>query len=317
VKEKIMSTRPAPSADVFARTIPLKIERHAFGEHRKASLVPVEIHKTNPDDPEPDKRLLALSKRRIQMEETNAIRHCDVQFRQYLETVATPFADGLWLVPVGMVERVHARARAWEQERSELADAAALAYPGQLEAMRAPLGPLFSLFDYPPVDQFRASFWVEWRFVDLGVPNVLREISVETFERERVKMQEAGDRARQMIEQHLAGSLLQITDHLAELLKPKANGRRSAVRDGTLDDLFQFLDTVALRDVTNFAQLREVTERLRATAAGLDVEQLRSDDTLRARTADAMTEARAAVSALVTEETRRAIRVRDDDENAA
>jgi selenocysteine lyase/cysteine desulfurase len=57
-----------------------------------------------------------------------------------------------------------------------------------------------------------------------------------------------------------------------------------------------------------------VTERLGDLAKGVNVDALREDKQLRARAAAAMEEAREAVSRLVTAETRRQIRVRDDEE---
>jgi hypothetical protein len=302
-------TRQIPSPDVFARTIPLLIERHYFGEHKQASMSTVQT--------ETDKALLALTKRLVRMPETAAIRQHDAKYRQYLKDNAIPLRASWWLVPIGMFDRVRDRSRDWERVRQEeLVPRAALAYPAQVDLMRGPLGPNFNPMDYPPVERFMACFWVQWRFIDIGVPNVLREIRAEAFEEERAKVRAEADRAKTMIEQHLAGSLLKITDHLADLLRPKANGRKPGLRDGALNNLLEFLDTIALRDVTDFRDLQAVTARLRATAQGLTVEALR-DDEVRARTADAIEAAREAVNGLVTDETRRAIRFRDDEEDAA
>jgi hypothetical protein len=211
-----MSSRQTPGADVFARTVPLVIERHYFGEHKKASLTAVET--------DADKALLALRKRLLRMPETQAIRHRDTGFRKWLETVASPFRAGVWLVPVGMVEKVDDAARVWEAERRELVEVAGSAYPVQVEKMREPLGPLFNTLDYPPTDVFKAQFWIDWRFIDFGVPAVLQSVRAEVFERERQKLEAAGQKATDMIEQHLAGQLLEITEHLSDLLAPRAGG---------------------------------------------------------------------------------------------
>lgn len=295
-----------PSADVFARTVHMVVERHYFGETRSASLATVQT--------EADKAVLALTKRLVKSPETAAIRQRDAQFRAWLRTVATPFRAGVWLVPVGLIERVEAEARRWVADRDRLADAAAVAYPGRIEEMREPLGPLFNPMDYPPTDRFRADFWVAFRFIDFGVPNVLREIRADVWERERVKLEEARRQAREVVEQHLAGSLLRITDHVVDLLRPRANGRRPALREGALDDLLTFLDLAPLRDVTNFEGLQRAVEQLRRAADGLSVEGLRDSDELRDRTAAAVAAARDVVAGLVTEDTRRAIRVREEDE---
>lgn len=263
-----------------------------------------------------DVALLALTKRLIRMPETVAIHQRDTRFRDWLKTIATPFR-GLWLVPGGMIERTDAALEVWRNDREQLVEIAGDAYLQHLDEMRAPdkLGPLFNPLDYPPKEVFKARFSIWWRFVDFGVPTVLREVRADVFERERQKLESEGMRARTMIEQHLAGALLKITDHLAKLLQPRANGRRAALREGALDDLLAFLDTIALRDVTGFQELQAVTDRLRATAQGLSVEDLRTDQTLRERTAATIEEARDAVSALViTDDALRTIRIRDEEE---
>lgn len=295
--------REAPGADVFARTVPFIYERHYFHEHRKASLATVETPT--------EKRLLALRKRVIEMPETAAIRLLDTRFREFVQANATPFRPGFYLVPLPLVERVEAEARSWEVRRGELADRAAVAYPAQLELMRGPLGPQFNLLDYPSAPRFRAAFWVDWRFINFGVPNVLREIRAEIFEREREKLARAGAKAQDLIEQHLATTLYEITEHLSLLLKPKAGGRMPALREGALDGLLQYLDTISMRDVTGFRELQAVTRRLRAATEGVDIEQLRDDDALRARVAAVVDEAKREVGLLVVDDDQREVLLRE------
>lgn len=308
------SQRPRANVEtnVFARTMHFKVEKHSFGEHKKASLAAIKT--------KADKALLALSKRILEMPETTDIRTHDGHFRDWLNTVATPYADGVWLVGYDMVERVFAKAEAWEQERVRLVDVAADALPAQLELMRLRLEPggLFNPRDYPSVARFKAHYWVRHRFINFGAPDALQEINATIFARERQKVEAESARAVTLIEQHLAGSLLKITEHLADLLQPRAGGKKPALRDSALDGLLTFLDTIALRDVTGFKELKAVTTRLRRTAEGLSVDDLRDNDDLRARTAAAVEEARDAVAALVIEDANpRAMRIRDDDEAVA
>lgn len=305
-----------PGADVFARTVPFVYERHYFGENKKASMAHVEVKKEG-EEREADKRLLTLTKKLIEMPEIAAIRMSDMRFYKYLVDASTPFRPGFYLVALGMVERVHARATSWESERAALADEAAEKYQAKVHEMRVPLGPLFNPADYPPTERFRAAFWVDWRFVDFGVPQVLRELRQEVFERERQKLEAAGNKARVLVEEHLAGALLKITAHLAELLTPRAGGKMPTLRSGALDRLFQFLNTAALRDVTDFKALQQVTGRLAHLASGLKVAQLRDDEDLRARMAAAMAEAKEQLAGLVSEETQRAILLRDDEVEVA
>lgn len=301
------------SPDVFARTMPLIVERHYFGEHKNASLANVDVRKNTPDEADADKRLLSMKKRLIESPETQAVHQCDNRFRDYLKSVATPFRPGFWLVPVGLVEPLHARAKQWQAEREVLVDAATAAYPMRVAAMGARLGPLYNTLDYPPPPVFRAAFWIDWRFVDFGVPNLLREINAEVFAEERGKVQAQAAKARELIEQHAAATLLEITDHLEGLLQPKGGGKFPQLRTGALDKLRAFLDTAAMRDVTDFKDMQAVTRRLGQMMAGVTVEGLRDDDALRERLGRGMAAAKETVAKLVTDDARRGIRLRAEE----
>lgn len=310
-------TTAVPAPETFARTVPFFVERHSWGEHRKASMSNVDIKQMSEAEAEAAKRMLSLRKRLLHSEKTCAIRQHDTRFRERLQDLAAaPFRPGLYLIPLGLMERVDDEAQAWLRTRDRLADEAAEEYPTLIGPMRAALGPLFNEFDYPSRERFRACFWATYRFVNMGVPDVIRSIRAEVFTREREKLEEEGRRAAVMVQQHLRVHLLEITEHLRDLLSPKANGRLPALRDGALDRLFDFLRTVEARDVTNDGALRALVGRMRAslddTVRGVD--DLREDDDLRRRTASVMTDVHRALEGMVTDGPVRAMRLRAVDE---
>lgn len=306
-----------PQAEMFARTVPFFVERHSWGEHRKASINAVDVMLI--DDPakqEAAKKLLSLRKRLLNSEQTRGIRQHDTRFRERLQDLcAAPWRPSLYLISFGTVEQVYDAAIEWADERGKLADAAAEEYPTLIEPMREQLGPLFNEFDYPPAPQFRARFWVSYGFIDIGVPNVLARFREDVFQRETARVRAEAQAAGSMIQNHLRAHLLEITEHLAELLSPKANGRMPALREGSLDRLFDFLSTIEARDVTGDGALRTLVRRLRSQTAGSvsGVQDLRDDDELRARVAATMTQTRDQLQAMVVDDAgRRAIFLRDE-----
>lgn len=315
------------TANVFSRTIPFLVERHNWGGHKKASLAHVTIGDA-PEDPTARaeweimqarvKAAVSLNKRLLNSPALQAINRHDAAFRLFLSSqAATPFRRGLYLVPVGMIAPVNTHATAWATERERLADAAAEEYPDLIEEAPQRLGPLFNRADYPSVERFRAAFWVHWRFVDMGVPNLLREVNLEAFEQARRKMAEEAEQASAMIQQHLRSSLLEITEHIAGLLAPRANGHRVGIRQGALDGLKTFLATLEQRDTTEDESLRAVARRLLQVSTGVDVDQLKDDDALRSRMAFHMDEAKADLERLIEEiPVRRGIILRDAQEVA-
>ena len=310
--------RGVPGTDVFARTIPLLIERHSFGEHRKASMLPVTIKDQTPEEEAATKSLLKLSKRLINSPELKQIRNCDGVWRDFLIANTARFRPGLYLTPVGNITIVEARARQWETDRQALVEKAALAYPKQVQDMRGPLGPLFNERDYPTVDRFKAQFWVDWRFINFGVNEVLKEVRADIFRRESEKAQRAADEARAMIEQHRRGMLLKITQHLRSLLAPKASGKRANLQAGSFDRLAEYLKTVdTWQAVAADGDLVKVVTQLKVLAKGLDLEVLRTEEALRDKMAVEMGKVEEQLTALVVDAPARGIRLRDDEEQSA
>lgn len=305
-----------PTADVFARNVQLLVEKHYFGETKSASMAPVRIagedgELLSAEDQARTKAFTTLTKRLINSEELRRIRYRDIAFRDFLKGSATPFRPGLWLVPFGVVERVDAEAEAWESDRQALVDAAALAYPAHVQAMREPLGPLYDPRNYPPVEVFKSKFWVDWRYIDFGVSGILREVRADIFRRETEKMQRQALEARAMIDQHLTTSLLDITTHLRGTLAPKASGKRASLRAGCFDKLLGFLDTVDKRDPSE--GLTKVVAQLRKLGGSMDLETLRDDEHLRDQIATEMAAVTEALEAMVEESPSRGIRVRDEE----
>lgn len=305
-------TASAVTTDVFARTVPFLVERHGWGGTRKASMANVVVTKDNEEQADTDKAFLSLRKRLLNSAEIRSIGQRDNRFRELLNNNATPFRPGLFLVPIANVNAVYDAAVRWENDRDHLADVAKDAYPAHVAGMREKLGPLYNALDYPTPERFRATFWVDWRYLDFGVPAVLRQLRKDIFQEEAAKLQRQGTEARVMIEQHLRGSLLEITEHLAALLQPKADGKLPQLKDAALDKLVAFLDTIKARNVTNDTELEVVADRLRALGSGLDGDILREDTQLRARSAAVMAAAVESLKGLVEDAPGRGIRIREE-----
>ena len=301
----------AVPTDVFSRVIPFMYERHYWGEHRKESMTDVDVaaDRLTPEDQIKAKALMTLNKRMIESPEINNIRLVDRRFGDFMRRVATPWRPSEFFVPVGLVQPVHVNAKKWIESRERLADEATATFPQRIAEM-AEKDPLHDPDFYPTPEEFRAKFTASYRFMDFGVPELLRALSEHAFEEERAKMAELGREAEHMIEQHLAGSLLAILTHLKDLLAPRANGRMPSLRDEALKPLLEFMALVPMRDATNFTGLQNVVKQLEQLQSGVTVDALRDDKQFRAVIATRMEELAASVSDLVVDDAQRAIRLR-------
>jgi hypothetical protein len=300
----------AVGPELFTKTVPFIYEKHSFGEHKTASMSRVEVQ-TFEQEEKPDKALLSLRKRLLDMPELNAIHQHDARFHRFLKNeTSTPWKPGLYLVPAGLVPRVYARAEAWEQRRAELVQEAGAKYREHVVTAQQKLGPLFDESDYPSLDRFIAAFWVKFRFIDIGTPNVLRTLNAEVFAREIAKVETEAREAQAAIREHLRVLLLDITETLATRLTPKGDGKFPRLQDNALDEVLQFLDTAALRNVTDDQQLQSFVATLKGLGNGLDVHALRDDTHLRAQTAAAIAAVKESLEPLVQSRVR-GIRVRE------
>lgn len=301
------------SRDIFKLTIPFRVSTHSFGKRRKVGTDAVDVkHVEDTAEERKIKSMLSLNKKLLESESVSAIEQRDRRFLNWLRAISTPIGDAIFLVSVPLAEKVDDEAQAWMAERAELVKTAGRTYLTDIALTKEKLGPTFDEKDYPSREEFEASFSADVRFMNFGVPEVLKSVKDSIFRRETEKVRKQAADAAQQIQNHLAVSLHEITAHLAELLAPKANGRKTVLREKALDRLNTYLDTLALRDVTNFSALQKVAKTLRDASAGVSVQDLRDDTALRTRIAAQMEAAKEAVSALVEDGPVRAIRFMDE-----
>jgi hypothetical protein len=99
---------------------------------------------------------------------------------------------------------------------------------------------------------------------------------------------------------------------MQERLAPGEDGRPKAFRDSLVSNLAEFLDGFSLRNLTNDRQCEALVERLRKLLTGVDADDLRTSDTLRARVAAGIDKVKAKLDPLVVERGSRDISFEDD-----
>jgi hypothetical protein len=275
---------------LFERTMCLDVTIRRFGITRKASMGTVQVNA--------DKELLNLSKKLVESKAYSQVVSTANALRQYMKRVSVPdpfVKSGFYRVPVEMVEAVATKLEEFKAEFNQHVSAFCDEYEGKGEddkgnprvsladQMAGPLGSLYNAMDYPTVDKVRASFGIEWRYVENDVPGRLKSISKRLFEAELQKEKAKAVSSMEEIRNAIRLEMSKLVETMAERLKPTADGKKRILRSSTVENMEGFLETFSLRDVTDDADLSALVEKARNVMRGVDAEQIRSDDDLRAR----------------------------------
>ena len=230
-----------------------------------------------------DRALVRVSKTLFSCKELKAIESLDTDIRAFIarKCLPSPLQKGVYLIPLGMVESVDARLRAFQIERAELVTAFVKVYPRLLVGARRLLRELFDKNDYPHRNAVAAHFGFNWQFIALGVPDALGEISTEIFERERQKAAAQWEAAQEEIQTLLRVRLKGMIEHLGERLKPGANGKSKIFRNTLVSNIDDFMQDFNALNITDDAELASVVGRVRDLLAGVDAQSLRSSQNVR------------------------------------
>ncbi len=246
-------------------------------------------------------------------DELRRIESLDRQVTAFVERKCLPCPiRATYLVPLGMIEVLDTQLSAYATERAELVAEFVAVYPRLLVKTRRQLRELFDLHDYPSRDCVAECFGFAWRFIALGVPDALGEISSDIWEREREKAAaswaEMQEQAAQLLRVRLRGML----DHLCEKLQPDKAGKPKILRASTLTNLNDFMNDFNALNITNDAQLAAIVGDVRQLMSGIEPETLRKSDDLRAAIHDSAKTLEAQLTTLIVDKPRRMISLEED-----
>ena len=296
---------PTPGQLVAAKTICLVLKIGRFWNVKKADLSHVEI--------DADKALLRMSKTLLDSPELEAVAKHDREVVSQIRTVAfnSLFKGGVYLVPLTMVETIEKLLTEAHQVRSALVDTACVKYDQRVNEIQSRLGTEFNPTDYPSVDRFRASFYIQHSYVTFETPSRLKHISAALFSAEANKAAARLESVAGECEQTMRAGLLQLVDHLADRLEPTDDGKQKRLSNTTITHLQDFLDTFQLRNVTDDAELDAIVKQARLVLDGVDHKLLKTDGVARQGVLDKLTGIKDLLDPLVIEPGMRAITLDD------
>ncbi len=247
-----------------------------IGTRKKVDSSRVSIKNT---DQQPDADAIGVSKKILDCPEYDAIATADNDISQFLRRRAltcSMFKRGVYLVPIQALQAIDDRVERFKSERAnELVPAFLAVYDQAREHARDTLGPLFDVADYPSIDQVRAAFRSESRYMELGTPGTLRHINPDVFEREQAAFRDRLESAADEIQTALRDSFADLVGHMAERLGKTETGKPRIFRDTLVSNLREFLDSFDSRNIADDDQLSALVQQARDSLGNRTPDQLR------------------------------------------
>ncbi len=157
-------------------------------------------------------------------------------------------------------------------------------YPALIEADKISLRSNWNPSDYPSLAKVRDSFYVEWRYINLGTPGELQGVDSSIFAREQEKAAQKIQDVSDQIVQVLRAQMLDLVSHLTDKLEGgRGNGKPKIFKDSTVTNVKEFLKTFSARNIVDDRQLDLLVAQAGQLLDGVDPQSLRDQDVVRER----------------------------------
>jgi len=244
------------------------------------------------------------NKKLIDSPELEEIRSQDGKLRRFVESKACRFTgqEGVLIIADGMIPVVDRVLVAYELiRRPALVEKFMTKYTAEYEAdfplTRAALGDVFNKKDYPCPDVVRAGFTFRYGYMDIKTTGTISIADPNIREREERKQAALIAQAAQDLRDTMRAAGASMVEALFDVLRPE-KGVRKVLR-GQLDRLQDYLDTYNLKDVTNDVEYQHHVDTLKQIMSGVNINQLRESDSLKAKIVSELESLRPSLKALV------------------
>lgn len=261
--------------DITKTTVLLSVTLSRFEVQRKVNNEQVKV--------DADKSLIKVHKTILDSPELTEIKKLDTDLRNWLRrwTMPSVLKNGVYMVPIGVLEMIDNRLSEFVEKRKELIGAFTEAYPTRKAEAQVRLNNLFDEGQYPKVEEITGQFGQEFSYMSFCVPDMLEGVNKSLFEREKGKLQakieEAGKVAQQVVRARFAESV----GHLLERLTPDGDGKKKIFRNTCVTNLQEYVDNFSLLNVTNDVELEKLVQQAKDLISGVDPDSVRTDENFR------------------------------------
>jgi len=259
-----------------------------------------------------DKARLKLGKVLFTSDEFSAIGTFDGTMTSWVQSRAIGCDigyKGVAILPLTLLASVEAKLEEGKQLRAELVEKFLAVYDQERETARGLMKEQFKESNYPPVDEARQKFRLNWSYVTFEVP---KSLPAELREREGKKLEQKFAEVEQQVVDAMRESFRGLIAHLAESLTPKADGKQKKFYDTTITKLVEFLALFKDRNIMDDDQLAKLAEQAQRVIGGITPEKIRENASLQKSLREEAEKLNGAITELIVTAPRRKMNLDDD-----
>jgi hypothetical protein len=249
---------------LFEKTVCLSVTFHMAGDSRIGDINEIET--------DANRGRLNLSKKIFRSENYKAMQQIQWKTKEWIQKRAlpSPLRHGTFLLPKSMVDEVIQKLDEQTEAYNKIADAFIAEYPTLISESKKQLKSQFNEANYPSAKEMRSRFWVSRMFVKFG--------NVSGVDQSK-EIQSAIDD----IQSTLRMGMLELVDKLQVMLGERKDGRKAAVRKGTLDAFNEWLEMLPKKNILEDTELEELANKARLLLKGNKQSDLRDIDSVRSK----------------------------------
>lgn len=286
----------------------LSLKVSILGNSRKVSAQAVDV--------DADKEMLRVSKQLLDSPEYEAIKSLAGVVRKTVKQLSLPadwLRSGMSLVPLPLVEKLDEKLAEYRTQLAGLVAKFCEMYEFRKADAEQRLKDLYNPEDYPAIDKVRGSFQIEHQYLSMNVPDSLKEVKAEIWERERQAASSQWQEAIGEMRTLLRVQFKELVDHLTDRLTPSPDGKKKIFKDSMIGNFKEFLEVFDMKNIGEDAELADLVGKARLALAGKTANQLRNSSSTKTAVREAFGNIKSVLDSMLTDQPTRAITLPDDE----
>jgi len=228
------------------------------------------------------------------------------QASAYWRSMTLPYPqEGVRLIKQSDVAKFEDKMREFKVQLDAAAANLQLEYETIKNAAREKLGSLFNPVDYPAT--LEGVFGISWEYPPVEPPRYLMQFNPELYRQEQGRVRQRFEQAVALAEDAFAAKLAELVSHLQERLTEAPGEQKKIFRASAVENFKEFYQNFKHMNVRSNAQLEGLIKQANDIVAGVDIKELRENNSVRQTISAQMADVQTALDNLITERPRRRI----------